>query len=69
MLQFFKMMIIYFQKLHKIHLSNEEKFVTLNDIIEFELNEENKVGIDALLWLKRYAIFCRLHKSCMLISF
>ncbi|CAL1274364.1 unnamed protein product [Larinioides sclopetarius] len=40
-------------KLSKIHFSDEAGFPSLNSIVEFEIKENgNKVGIDALLWLK-----------------
>ncbi|GFY53463.1 glycolipid transfer protein [Trichonephila inaurata madagascariensis] len=39
-------------KLSQIHSSDEKKFSTVNDIIEVEI-KEGKLGIDALLWLKR----------------
>lgn len=55
------------EKLHKIHLSDEVKFLTLNDIIEFELSENgiNKVGIDALLWLKRALEYVHVFLTCL----
>lgn len=43
------------EKLLKIHNEDKEKFKYVSNIIEYELDlkDEDKIGIDALLWLKR----------------
>ncbi|XP_015908553.2 glycolipid transfer protein [Parasteatoda tepidariorum] len=54
------------EKLYKIHQSDKTKFETINDVIAYELEETNKVGIDALLWLKRALEYVQILITCLI---
>ncbi|XP_054719808.1 glycolipid transfer protein-like [Uloborus diversus] len=54
------------EKLNTIRMGNKEKFLTLNDIVEYELeNSKENVGIDALLWLKRALEYMNVFLTCL----
>ncbi|XP_023225548.1 glycolipid transfer protein-like [Centruroides sculpturatus] len=54
------------EKLLKIYNMDKEKFKYVNNIVESEINleEEEKIGIDALLWLKRALEYIQVFLTC-----